>query len=198
MERMKERSERRKKNCPTCFSQVGPRSHLLSSFKGVVMATVAGSWSWAAVAWYPSGCRCNFWLDGSQRRQRKLMVNLDLVVWSTLGWWWMVVRRSWSDQQKHRGLSQRNEPQSPNLLVLLIQAVWGPFSLMLISDILLLGFFQEGQGLFSIFQVLESVFQCVNIPQNFHRSVKTSQKLIFNHYKLITTLILKPEKSHFP
>lgn len=70
----------------------------------------------------------------------------------------MVVRRSWSDQQKHRGLSQRNEPQSPNLLVLLIQAVWGPFSLMLISDILLLGFSRKAKDCFLFSRSLNQYF----------------------------------------
>lgn len=54
----------RRRLCQTCFSPAGPRSHLLSSFKGVVMVTVAGSRGWESVAWYPCGLGCGSGDDG--------------------------------------------------------------------------------------------------------------------------------------
>lgn len=35
------RERQRRRFCQTCFSRAGPRRHLLSSFEGVVMVTVA-------------------------------------------------------------------------------------------------------------------------------------------------------------
>ncbi|KAA8593381.1 hypothetical protein FQN60_009497 [Etheostoma spectabile] len=49
---------------PFHIQKQGPRSHLLSSFKGVVMVTVAGSRGWESVAWYPCGLRCGSGDDG--------------------------------------------------------------------------------------------------------------------------------------
>lgn len=63
-QRERERKRQRRRLCQTCFSQAGPRSHLLSSFKGVVMVTVAGSQGWESVAWFPSGLQCGSWDDG--------------------------------------------------------------------------------------------------------------------------------------
>ena len=54
----------RRRLCQTGFSQAGPRSHLLSSFKGVVMVTVAGSRGRESAAWYPCGLGCCSGDDG--------------------------------------------------------------------------------------------------------------------------------------